>query len=57
VRLDETTALALMPADGGGLHPNGPTTVDTFTGLTIDLADPTPDAICERDIAHGMGAA
>lgn len=42
---------------GGGHHPDGPTTVDTFTGRAIDLADPDPSDISITDIAHGLSNA
>lgn len=52
-----TTALHHLPTHGGGHHPAGPTTVDTFTGRTIDLAAPNPTAISVADIAHGLSNA
>lgn len=52
-----SVALSHLPAHGGGHHPAGPTTVDTFTGRTIDLADPEPAAVSVADIAHGLSNA
>ena len=46
----------MRPLNGsrGGLHPDGPTTIETFAGYTLDLADPQPDGICVADIAHAL---
>lgn len=50
-------ALEHLPTHGGGMHPAGPTTIDTYSGRRIDLAHPTPAAICVQDIAHALSNA
>jgi hypothetical protein len=49
-----TAAMRHLPTHGGGHHPDGPTTIATFTGRTLDLADPDPALICVADIAHHL---
>jgi hypothetical protein len=33
---------------------SSPTSIDTYTGLIVDLFDPDPSAICVEDIAHAL---
>ncbi|MCA1571040.1 MAG: hypothetical protein LC798_12105 [Chloroflexi bacterium] len=49
-----TAAMRHLPTTGGGHHPNGPSTIATFSGYTLDLASPHPSAICVADIAHHL---
>ncbi len=52
-----TAALQHLPTHRGGHHPDGPTTIATFTGRPLDLANPSPDGICIEDIANGLSNA
>jgi hypothetical protein len=36
------------------VHPEGPTTIRTYTGRDVDLLAPTAADICVEDIAHGL---